>query len=74
MVSITLSISEEMKQEMDKFQDINWSAVAREAIKQKLDMLEKFKKFTEYSTFTEKDALSLGAKVSEKVAKKYSKK
>jgi hypothetical protein len=74
MVSITLSVSEEMKQEMDKFQDVNWSAVAREAIKQKLDMLEKFKKFTEYSTFTENDALSLGAKVSEKVAKKYSKK
>lgn len=74
MVSITLSVSEEMKQEMDKFQDVNWSAVAREAIKQKLDMLEKFKKFTEYSTFTENDALNLGAKVSEKVAKKYSKK
>ena len=36
MVSITLSVPEEMKHEMDTFQDINWSAVARQAIKKKV--------------------------------------
>ncbi len=71
MVSITLSIPQEMKQEMDIFQDINWSAVAREAIKRKLLMLEKFKEFTKDSTLTEEEALELGRQVSEKAMKKH---
>lgn len=71
MVSITLSVPEEMKQEMDCFQDVNWSAVARQAIKTKLVMLEKFKEFTKDSTFTEEDALELGRQVSEKAMKKH---
>lgn len=70
MVSITLSVPRDMKQEMDTFQDINWSAVAREAIKRRLLMLEKFKEFTKDSTFTEEDALRLGRDVNRKVAKK----
>jgi hypothetical protein len=74
MVSITLAVPEDMKEEMDSFPEINWSAVAREAIKKKLEILEKFKEFTKYSTFTDEDAIRLGAKVSEKAAKKYSKK
>ena len=71
MVSITLSVPQEMKQEMDTFQDINWSAVARSAIKSKLMMLEKFRAFTKDSSLTEQDALELGRKVSESVMKKH---
>lgn len=71
MVSITLSVPEEMKHEMDNFQDINWSAVARQAIKNKLAMLEKFKEFTKDSTLTEEEALELGRQVSEKAMKKH---
>ena len=71
MVSITLSVPEEMKDEMDNFQDVNWSAVARQAIKSKLLMLEKFKEFTKDSTLTEEDALKLGREVSEKAMKRH---
>lgn len=71
MVSITLSVPEEMKHEMDSFQDINWSAVARQAIKNKLLMLEKFKEFAKDSTLTEEEALELGRRVSEKAMKKH---
>ncbi len=71
MVSITLSVPEEMKQEMDNFQDVNWSAVARQAIKTKLVMLEKFKEFTKDSTLTEEEALELGKQVSEKAMKRH---
>jgi len=71
MVSITLSIPQEMKQEMDIFQDINWSAVAREAIKRKLLMLEKFKEFTKDSTLSEEEAIEFGRQVSEKAMKKH---
>ncbi len=71
MVSITLSVPEELKKEMDIFTDINWSAVAREAIKGKINLLKKFKEFTKESSLTEEDALSLGKKVNKNLAKRY---
>ncbi len=74
MVSITLSVSKELKQEMDHFPEINWSAVARESIKRKIVMLEKFKEFSKESTFTKEDALNLGRQVSSKALKKHRKK
>ncbi len=71
MVSITLSVPEEMKQEMDSFQDINWSAVARQAIKTKLDMLERFREFTKDSTLTEEEAITFGRQISKKAMKHH---
>ena len=71
MVSITLSVPEELKHEMDSFPDINWSAVAREAIKKRVIMLEKFKAFTKDSEFTEEDALKFGKEVTLKAAKRH---
>ncbi|MBU0929530.1 MAG: hypothetical protein KJ623_00470 [Nanoarchaeota archaeon] len=70
MVSITLAVPEELKKEMDNFPEMNWSAIAREAIKQRLTMLYKFKEFTKNSKMTEKDALELGKKINKAVAKK----
>lgn len=71
MVSITLAVPTELKQDMDKFPEINWSAVAREAIKQKIVLLRKFREFTRDSTLTEEDALRLGAEVNKAVAKRH---
>ena len=50
---------------------MNWSAIAREAIKQRLEMLRKFKAFARESTFTEEDAIRLGRKVNKALAKRY---
>jgi hypothetical protein len=71
MVSITLSVPLDLKKEMDLFSDINWSAVAREAIRKKILMLDKFKDFTKNSELNEEDALNFGRKVSFKVANKH---
>ncbi|MBI2176269.1 hypothetical protein HYU40_02875 [Candidatus Woesearchaeota archaeon] len=71
MVSITLAVPEDLKQEMDAFPEMNWSAVAREAIRKRLLMLEKFKAFTRESTLTEEEALELGRKVSERAMKRH---
>ena len=73
MVSLTLSIPDDIKTDMDAFPDINWSAVAREAIKKRVIMLKKFKEFTKDSTLTEEDALRLGREVNKAVAKRYRK-
>ena len=71
MVSITLSVPEELKKEMDIFQEINWSQVAREAIKNKIALLKKFKEFTKDSILTEKEAITLGKKVNKNLSKHY---
>ena len=71
MVNITLSVSEELKKKMDLFAEINWSAIAREAIGQRIIMLEKFREFTKNGKFTEEDALQLGRKVNKSLTKKH---
>ncbi len=71
MVSVTLSVPDELKEEMDSFADVNWSAVAREAIKNKILLLKKFKEFTKNSKLTEEDALELGRKVNKAMAARY---
>jgi hypothetical protein len=71
MTTLTLSVPEELKNSMDAFPEMNWSAVARAAIQERIEMLHKFKEFTRESKMTEKDALTLGKKVNKKAATKY---
>ena len=73
MASITLAVPQELKMEMEKFPEINWSAVARKAIKNRIVLLQRFKEFTAESELTDKDALELGRKVNKTVARRYKK-
>lgn len=73
MVSMTLAISEELKKEMDKHPETNWSEVARQAIKDWLEkdsILEKMDEILKNSTMTMEDAIELGRKVKKGAAKK----
>ncbi|MGV8150372.1 MAG: hypothetical protein ACP5NV_01460 [Candidatus Woesearchaeota archaeon] len=70
MVSLTLSIPEELKARMDKHSEINWSEVARQAIMQKVEDFEMLKKLSEKSRLTEKDALEIGRKISQGMSKR----
>ena len=63
MVNVTLSLPAELKQKMDSFEEINWSAVAREAFDEKIKDMELIRKFKAKSTLTEDDALRLGKEV-----------
>jgi hypothetical protein len=71
MVSITLSVSEELKKKMDLYPEINWSAVARDAINKKLLILQKMDQLLEKSDLTETDTIRLGRELTKRVAKKY---
>jgi hypothetical protein len=71
MVSITLSVSEELKKKMDLYPEINWSAVARDAINKKLLILQKMDQLLEKSVLTEADTIRLGQELTKRVAKKY---
>ena len=70
MVSMTLSIPKEMKKEMELYTEINWSAVAREAIRRKLRVLREMDELLKNSKLTEEDAIFFGKKISRKVAKR----
>ncbi|MFH1915767.1 MAG: hypothetical protein ABIJ21_00745 [Nanoarchaeota archaeon] len=71
MVSLTLSIPDELKKDMDQFKTINWSEVARIAIRDQVKMMKRFHEFTKDSMMTEQDALRLGRKVNKAVADRH---
>jgi hypothetical protein len=73
MVTMTLAVPSELKNKMDDFPEMNWSEIARQAFSQKIADLEFLKKFKENSTLTEKEALRMGKRLSENLAKKYKK-
>ena len=70
MVSITLAVPVELKHKMDVFEEINWSAVAREAFARKVNDLEFIKKFKSESTMTEEDAIRMGRELNARLAKR----
>ena len=71
MPTITLSVPEELKHEMDEEKAINWSEVARAAIKTKLSQLKILKVISAKSKLTEKDALELGRKINKSLHERY---
>lgn len=71
MPTITLSVPQELKHEMEESREINWSEVAREAIKTKVTQLKILKAIASKSQLTEKDALELGRKINESLHRRY---
>ena len=71
MTNITLSIPSELKEEMEKFPEINCSEVARNSIKQKIVELNFLKGLTMDSELTPEDALKMGKEVNLLLAKRY---
>ncbi|MHA1273982.1 MAG: hypothetical protein ACTSQJ_14505 [Promethearchaeota archaeon] len=70
-MNITLSIPPELKKEMEKFPEINWSEVARTSIKQKIIQLNFLRGLTMDSEMTPEDALKMGREVNKLLANRY---
>ena len=73
MPNLTLAISEEIKQQMAMFPEINWSEVARQAIIEKTRLMGHAQLLLSGSKLTEKDAVVLGERAKLKVFKRHSK-
>ncbi len=71
MSTITLSIPEDLKVEMESSPEMNWSEVARAAIREKLTQLKLLKLIASKSKLTEKDALELGRKLRRAVHERH---
>ena len=74
MPTITLSVPSDLKQEMDKSKFINWSEVAREAIRERVSQLAVLNAIAVKSKLTEKDALEIGRKIKKSMWKRYQEK
>lgn len=70
MVSLTLSVSGELKRKMEEFPEMNWSEVARQAIRRRLVLLERMNSILVESELSEKDAVDLGRRLNESLAKR----
>ncbi len=71
MTNMTLAVPEDLYRIMEKHKDIKWSEVARQAIWDKARKIELMDKILSKSELTEKDALEIGKKVKEGIAKKH---
>lgn len=71
MATITLAVPDDLKREMEQFKEMNWSEVARSAIKEKISQLSILKSITSRSKLTDQDALDLGKKINKSLHAKY---
>ena len=71
MPNMTLAISADLKEKMDHFKEINWSEVARQAIREKTFLLEKMNQLFSKSKVTEADVEKYSRKIKKNVWKKY---
>ncbi|MBN1941168.1 MAG: hypothetical protein JW772_03220 [Candidatus Diapherotrites archaeon] len=71
MATVTISVSDELKQKMTEFPELNWSAVARKAIVERIQLLEQMNKQLSKSRLSEEDTIALGRKVKAAVSKRF---
>jgi len=64
MLSVPLPAS--VKEEMKKHPEIKWVEVARRAIVERLEILDKMDELLSKSTLTQEDALRIGKKINKK--------
>jgi len=71
MPNMTLAIPTELKEQMDHFKEINWSEVARQAIRQKAILLEKMNKLFSKSKLNEQDIDKYALIIKKSVLRKH---
>lgn len=70
---LSVPISAEVKEEMGRHREIRWVEVARQAIIDHLDLLERMDKLLAKSKFTEQDAVKHGKRVNQSLLNRFKK-
>lgn len=68
---LSVPLPSEIKEEMDKHKEMKWVEVARRAILERLELLEKMDQLLAKSEFTEEDAIRHGRKIKKKMFTHY---
>jgi hypothetical protein len=65
MPSITVNVDDDLKDQMERHPEINWSEVTRQAIQEKIEALEVMDELTSGSELTESDVVDIADKINE---------
>lgn len=71
MATLSVSVSDELKQKIIELDEINWSAVARKAFEEKVMQVEILKRIANKSKLTEKEAREISRKINKGMAAKF---
>ena len=71
MPNMTLAIPIDLKEKMDHFKEINWSEVARQAINQKVILLERVNKLFSKSKLLDSNIEKVSAQIKKSVFRKH---
>lgn len=63
MSNMTLSIPDELREEMRKHPEINWSEIARQALRREIERLHVYDRLLSGSSLSEEDAVELGREI-----------
>jgi len=66
MPSITVNVDDDLKERMERHPEINWSEVTRQAIREKIEVLEVMDELTGESDLTERDVQEIADKINER--------
>ena len=73
MVNMTIAIPVDLHEKMKKHNEIKWSEIARRAIREYIEDLDKFDKLTASSKLDEDDIDELDHKIKKDISKHYRK-
>lgn len=71
MPTVTINVSKELKERMDKEDSINWSGVARKAFEKQLTDFAFFERMAQKVDMTEEDTILLGRELKRNARKFY---
>lgn len=72
--TLTLAIPKKLKKEMAEVKGVNWSEETRQFLEERVKRLKVLKmldELTKNSTLTEEDAIKIGRKINEQIAKRH---
>jgi len=73
MTNMTLSIPDELAKKMKAFGEIRWSEIARRAIEERVNDMEKIEKIVSKSKLTKKDVKEISRKVNKSAYLRFKK-
>jgi hypothetical protein len=71
VANLTLAIPSDVKLKMDRFPEINWSEVARQAIQEKMRVLDEMTRLLSKSRLSEEDTISIGRQIKRQALRKH---
>lgn len=71
MVNVTIAVPEELKAHMDKRPEMNWSEIARQAWRKKLEALEAMDELTENSGISDEEILKISRKINAAALRRF---